>query len=468
MTARVAHAEAPGSRPLSVILRRNSDMWLAVAVGGIVALLMLALPMRAALASSVVGAFVILAMVDTRVALLSLLLVRSSMDITATVPLLSASGSSDVNAAAMMSLIAIAVGFGHITINRVDLTRIPLAKPLMIFLAVTLLGVGLAPDRNAALQDWIRTLSTFMVYVLVVDLMRARGDMRWLIRVMLLSAIVPIAVGIQQFITGEGNTQSPGLVRIYGTFVHPSPYAFYLVQLLPLALVFFIHTESKFARIILAVGIPAAVFCIYEAQTRGAWVGVVVATMVFLSSRARWTLIFVPLIAGALFFGVPSIRARFNEASESTGSVTWRQEQWVEALRLASPAQLVTVGRGLSSVNVETGNLTHNEYIRLLVETGMAGLVTMFVIYRGLFQLAMKAYRDAPSQYERDLTLAFLMALVSRVVIALSDNIIIYPVLEWYFWAFAGVVVLASGAYAPRALAPPPASTAALAEAAAA
>ena len=38
--------------------------------------------------------------------------------------------------------------------------------------------------------------------------------------------------------------------------------------------------------------------------------------------------------------------------------------------------------------------------------------------------------------------LAFLMAFASRVVIAISDNILIFPVLEWYFWGFAAVVVV--------------------------
>ena len=57
--------------------RRHNDVLLALATGGVLALMMLRLPMDAALVTTVVGAFVILALVDTRVALLGLLLVRS-------------------------------------------------------------------------------------------------------------------------------------------------------------------------------------------------------------------------------------------------------------------------------------------------------------------------------------------------------------------------------------------------------
>jgi O-antigen ligase len=452
MTAGETAMRGPGRRAFPFRLRRSNDILLAVAMGGILALMMQALPMQAALASSVVGSFVILALVDTRAAVFALLLARSVIDITATVPLLSASGSSNVNAAAMMSFIAIGIGAAHIAISRIDITRVPTAKPALIFLGVTLLGVALAPDANRALQDWIRSLGTFVMFVLIVDLMRTKSDQRWVVKVLLLSAVIPVAWGIQQFIAGEGDTYTPGLVRIYGTFTHPSPYSFYLVELIPLALVFLLHTPSKAGRLGLLVLAPAMLFCVYEAQTRGAWVGVVVALMIFMSTRARWTLLLVPLIAGAMFFAVPSVHARFTEATSQQGSVVWRTEQWDAAIGVASPSKLLTVGAGLGAVDVTLGNLTHNEYVRLLVETGLAGLIATIVVYRSLFRIAMKGYREAASSYERDLMLAFLMVFAARVVIAASDNIIIYPALEWYFWAFAAVVVGSTGSYERRRL----------------
>jgi putative inorganic carbon (HCO3(-)) transporter len=452
MTVGETAMQGPRRRAFSFRLRRSNDVLLAAAMGGILALMMQALPMQAALASSVVGSFVILALVDTRVAVFALLLARSVIDVTATVPLLSASGSSNVNAAAMMSFIAIGIGAAHIAISRIDITRVPTAKPTLLFLTITLLGVALAPDHNRAMQDWIRSVGTFSMFILIVDLMRSKADQRWVIKVLLLSAVVPVVWGIKQFIAGEGNVDTPGLVRIYGTFTHPSPYSFYLVELIPLAFVFLLYTRSKMGRLGLLVLIPAMLFCVYEAQTRGAWVGVVVGVMIFMSTRARWTLLLVPLMAGAMFFAIPSVHARFSEATSQQGSVVWRTEQWDAAIGVASTPKLLTVGAGLGAVDVTLGNLTHNEYVRLLVETGLAGLIATIFVYRSLFRIAMKEYREAASRYERDLMLAFLMVFAARVVIAASDNIIVYPALEWYFWAFAAVVVGSTGSYQRRRL----------------
>jgi O-antigen ligase len=428
-------------------LRRRNDFWLAIATGGVVALLILTLPMEAALVSSIVGAFVILALVDTRVAALSLLFVRASMDVTATVPLLSASGSTNVNAAGMMSFIAIGIAFAHIALTRINVARVPLAKPMMVVLLITFVGVAVSPDKATSIQDWVRMLGTFSIYVLIVDLIQTRDDQRWLVRAILLSALIPVGYGMWQWLHHEGNVDTPGLVRVYGTFTHPSPYSFYLVQLLPIAVVFAVHTRSKLARLGLCVLIPVMLFNIYEAQTRGAWVGLAAAFVVFSLMRARWTLIFLPLIAGALYFGSPSVRARISEATSTTGSVLWRQEQWQKALGVASPPQLATVGAGIDAVAVELGQPTHNEYLRLLVETGIAGLIAMLYLYRQLWNLARDAYRRATNAFDRDLLLAFLMGFVARATIALSDNVIIHPSLEWCFWGLAALVVVIGGSY---------------------
>jgi O-antigen ligase len=351
----------------------------------------------------------------------------------------------------------------HIALNRLDLGRIPLVKPFAVFLAIALIGVAIAPDLDRALQDWLRMAGAFMLYILVVDLLRTPTDMRWLVRIMLAAAAVPLVAGVYQYFTDTGNHETEGFNRIMGTFTHPSPYAFFLVQIIPIAVVFFVHTQSKFARVALVTMIPVMVFSVYATQTRGAWLGLAVVIIVFMWMRARWTLIFVPVVAAALFFALPSVQDRFNEAGSETGSVVWRQRQWSNAIELASPVQLATVGHGLGTVEFELETLAHNEYVRLIVETGFLGLLAVFFVYRGLYQIAVKGYRTLPEGYERDMMLAFLCVFWSRLVIAVSDNVIIFPVLEWYFWSFAAMIVVMSGAYhhvraqerEPEAVAPP-------------
>jgi O-antigen ligase len=314
------------------------------------------------------------------------------------------------------------------------------------YLAISGLGLLLAPDLGLALEDWLRAVSAFMVYVLVVDLLGDERDWHWMVRILVLATIVPVVSGVYQFFTDTGNHGTDNLNRLQGTFTHPAPYAFFLVGLLPLSIVYFMHTRSRLARVALFLLIPAIIFCIYGSQTRGAWIGLGVLVTVFLATKARWAVLLVPLAAGAMFFALPGFQARIDEASSDTGSVFWRAEQWKESLQVANPVELVTVGAGLRAVDVQTGALAHNEYIRLLAETGLPGLIAVLWLYKSLLGIALTGYRQAPTPFRRDLMLAFIMALLARMVSALADNILIYPALEWYFWAFAGVVVIVAGA----------------------
>ena len=447
MTSASAGMAAGGAFAPGRWVRRHNDLWLAIAMGGVLALMMLSLPMEAALVTALIGAFVIFALVDTRVALLSLLFVRSIIDVTAHVPVAGSEGAFGLNAAALMSFLVIGMGAAHISLTRMDIWRIPLVKPFLAYLLIAGGGIILAPAPGLALEDWLRTVSAFLVYVLVIDVMGDARDSRWLVRILVASTVVPVIVGMYQFFTDSGNHSTDGFNRLQGTFTHPAPYAFFLVGLLPLVALYFIHTPSRLARVALMALIPLMIFCVYASQTRGAWVGLAVLATVFLAVRARWAVMLVPLLAIALFAAVPSIQARFDEAGSDTGSVVWRQHQWERSLETASPVQIATIGAGLRSVDARLGEFTHNEYIRLLTETGVAGLAAVLIMNIALLRIAIRGYREAATPFERDLMLAFLMAFTARAVTAFADNILVFPVLEWYFWSFAGLIVVTSGAY---------------------
>ena len=69
------------------------------------------------------------------------------------------------------------------------------------------------------------------------------------------------------------------------------------------------------------------------------------------------------------------------------------------------------------------------------------------VLYVSLFNITRDGFHRARTPYERDLMLAFMMTFFARIVMSGADNLLIITVLEWYFWAFAGVIVVESGAY---------------------
>ncbi len=119
-----------------------------------------------------------------------------------------------------MSFLVIGLTFAHVALNRINIWRIPLVKPYALFVGVALLGVALAPDKNRALDDWLRIVGVLSLYILVVDLMRLPMTSVDAPRA---APVVgdPAGFGVYQFATNTGNHETEGLNRIEGTFVHP-------------------------------------------------------------------------------------------------------------------------------------------------------------------------------------------------------------------------------------------------------
>jgi cell division protein FtsW (lipid II flippase) len=92
-------------------------------------------------------------------------------------------------------------------------------------------------------------------------------------------------------------------------------------------------------------------------------------------------------------------------------------------------------------VNDLTGTAAHTDYVRTIAETGVIGSAALLWLYVSLFKATNAALDRARNRFERDLVTAFLAVLLARLVMAFTDNIIVQPVLEWYFWSLAALVM---------------------------
>jgi len=428
---------------------------LALGLGCVLALAFLLFPLDVAVAVGLVGWFAVLAMVDVRATVLALIVARSSVDVAAELDLALGGPLADLNVAAILSAMLVVLGVVHIAVNRVDVSKIPLVRPVGALLAVFSVGVLYAPDAGVAFQGWLRTVSAFVLYLLVVDMLRDRKRTASVVGAILVSAVVPVLVGLYQIVVGGANQDTEGFSRITATFVHPSPYAIYLVTLLPLAIVAFLHARSDLSRLGLGLLMMAMMVCLVATFTRGAWIGFLVALLVMAAVKYRGALLLVPALVLLILIAVPPVQERFAELGGPYSSWDWRTNQWADALSIQSVWQRMT-GAGLGAVEYHLASEAHNDYLKVWVEAGVLGSLAFFWLYASLLRTAIAGYRGLRSDYQRSLALAFIAVLAGRAVMLLSDNLIGHPVLEWYFWSLAAVVVAlvtspsAAGEMSPR------------------
>jgi putative inorganic carbon (HCO3(-)) transporter len=412
---------------------------LALGLGCFLAIAILLFPLDVAVAIGVFGWFTVLALIDTRVTILALVVARSSIDLSANLDLSAGGAFGGLNLAALLSALLIVVGLLHFAANRVNVSRTPLFKPFVLLLVVYSVGVVYAPDQAAAFQDWLRAFSVFILYLLVFDMLQDENRVQALMKAILLSAVFPTLLALFQIMTGGMEQDPDGFSRVASTFVHPSPFAIYLVTLLPFALMAFLHMGASVSKPALGLLIVGMFVSVLATLTRVSWLGLLVALAIMAAVQYRKALPLVPALVLIVWIFVPGVQDRFSDLTAPTGSLIWRTTAWSQAISIQSSWQLLT-GAGLGSVGFHLGNEAHNDYLKVWVEAGLLGFIAFAWLYLGLLKLAIDACRRPTSQLYRALGLAFVAMLAARFVMFGSDNLIGHPVLEWYFWPLAALI----------------------------
>lgn len=381
--------------------------------------------------------------VNLKYGLFMTLLLRSSMDYfssyTFTLPSI-----GDLNIAAFMGVLIIVLAVFAILTRDIQL-GVPLIGLFMLFLCLSAIPSIVFAEIGASLQKWLKFASLASFYLLVYNY--AKKDSTFILKLLdltIYSSVIPLALGALQFATDTGNKTTIGLNRLNGTFVHPNPFAFYLLIIIAACLIRIYNGGSR-QNILYKVILAAALIELVFTYTRGAWLGLLLMSgIIFLRIRNRKKIRF--LFAGALcllpFAAIMSTRftgilsSRMEDSSLATRFHIWTN---MFSLSLNSPF----IGHGLGTFEVFAEKAigwhieAHNEYLRMLFETGIIGLTAYLLL---MVSALVYTYGLRKSRSSIINVIVFSLFL-TFMAMSLADNIADNLVSQWYLWAFTAISI---------------------------
>lgn len=300
----------------------------------------------------------------------------------------------------------------------------PLFAPMLAFLGVVL--VQIAFHRSAYLYDSLSELWLYIAYGILVfvavQMQRAGGLSRFLLRfgtTMALFGSVYAVFAVLQGFTSEGNIYwliKPRAGSPYGSYVNHNHYAGLMELLLPFALVLSFSGSVRGAKrglLVFAATLMAA--SVFLCQSRGGMFAVIVET-VFLA--IFWMRKFSPRKSAAVFVAFCLVTALFLAwiAPQQVGSRMTNLHdpaRWLihrDSLRMFAAHPLLGSGFGTFATAFPRYrvfydgffiNHAHDDYLELLLETGLAGFAVglwfLVVLYwEGLRKL--RAARISPPE----------------------------------------------------------------------
>lgn len=323
------------------------------------------------------------------------------------------------------------VGYFLRALARDEDVRLPSTLPALVaFTMLVLLSLMLSGDVDSGLNKTLRYLLFAAFTFLVVQLVRTRGELLVLLRVLVLSATAAALYGTVLFVTGN-------VERVSGPIGEANDFAYVLASVLPFG-VYLAGRDRRF-RVAWIVCCALLVGALFGTLSRGALVGlaaVVLWAVATRRTRVAGVLAGAVVVAGVLLLALALWRPLIDErlAAKSVvaqANVESREAYWSAALRMAADRPLLGVGPGRFGIESRdyilndpiniTDPVVHNAYLEVLAEGGLPTLIAFVAFLAGSWRLTVRARRRMQMADDADglrLVAAVQAALVAAIVSA--------------------------------------------------
>jgi hypothetical protein len=394
------------------------------------------------LAAAVVGVLIMIAIrMYPMVALFGLAASRATLEVMQAHNVLHAAGVS-LSPADLIE-VAFAGGVFLVLVSEVragnEFWRAPIIVPAAFFIGMGIVSLLYSQAIGEGARGLVKWSSAFGAYALLqVDKPDVRR-LRLLLGLIMGSAIIPLFYGAYQMLHGVGRKNLlHGGLRIQSTFDHPNDYGFYLVVVLVAAWGLYNVLDGRKRALVVMIAV-ACTGSVALTLSRSAYAAAGLVVVV-VGWKYRRLLLGVAVFGGAVVLAIPRVVTRVTdlanprEGDNHGNSLLGRLDIWSGELEQFRHKPFLGHGWGYTLASQDKAS--HNDYLRLMVEGGVLGLLTIVALVISVLRAAAHAARgriDLPRAY---LGLAMGYAVGSGVT-----NTIGKGAYQFYFWLMTGIAL---------------------------
>ena len=330
--------------------------------------------------------------------------------------------------------------------------KTPLNKPIFFYLLACIIATGWGiiaghVDPKTGMFYVLKYFEYFIVFFMTVNHIRDKDQINRFVFCLLLTCFIVSVIGLVQ-IPGGGRVSAP----FEGETGEPNTFGGYLVFMLAITLGIFLYNDNarikEMTALLMAVIIPPLLFT----QSRASYVALVpMLLIVSLFSQKRGFLIalllFLMIASPALLPSVVKERIRYTFSQP----IQQGQNQiYLGGFRLdtSTSARLFGLKEAvfdwtnspLLGYGITGHRFIDSQYPRVLVETGVLGMVAFCVLVQAVFRMAFFSLRKAATSFERGLCAGYIAGAVGLLFHALAANTFIIVRIMEPFWFFTGIV----------------------------
>lgn len=293
--------------------------------------------------------------------------------------------------------------------------RDALGVGLGFFLVFMLVSCLFSFSAKKSILVWGMYLIFVGFYFVIINTIKTKEQLYALLKVFVIAGLFVSLYGVLQYIFGWSTTNAwideemfeEATMRAYSTMENPNVLGEYLLLLIPLAAVFFLKRGSGAWERVFYIGVfLIGALCMIFTQSRGCWLGLILAAAVFVTfyNGRLWALF--PLALAALVFMLPQtmIDRMMSVGNLEDSSTSYRVFIWLGTLEMMKDFWIGGIGMGegafrsvypLYSYNGIIAPHSHNTFLQLLVEGGIGALLTFVAVMVAFLRNMASVFRKS-------------------------------------------------------------------------
>lgn len=296
-------------------------------------------------------------------------------------------------------------------------------------------------------------------YLVIINTVKTAKQLDGLFRIFVISGALVAVYGIMQYLFGwntsnawiDENMFEDATMRVYSTLGNPNVLGEYLLLVLPVSAVYMcVHKKETFAKWVYLIMTVCLFACLILTQSRGCWLGFMLSAMIFVTfyKGRLWGLL--PVVLIILPFVVPEtiVNRLLSIGNMGDSSTSYRVFIWLGTLAMLKDFWIGGIGMGEAaynsvypfySYNAIIAPHSHNLYLQLLTESGIAALIIFVVVMLVYIKSMMKVYSADKKESKNSLTaLAILSGLFGFLLQSMTDYTFYnYRVMAMFFMYLA-------------------------------
>lgn len=292
------------------------------------------------------------------------------------------------------------------------------------FLTVLVVSLLVSLDRGLTLNLIFVNIKYFIIFMVMIKIIDNNKRIDLLLCIFSACAVgMAVNTILNYLVFGQTFEDSYRAMAVgYGIFGDPNDLALLFNTTLPFLFYFLLKRERK---LIPLLGIITVITAIMFTYSRGGFLGLCAVGFGFylFIARRRKRYVFLVLILAVLFWYLApdAYKERIStitqwEVDEKTGMTGTRIDAWRLVLKEGIKHPILGSGAGCSTYlggrAMSDWHSTHNTFVQVLVETGMAGFTFYILLYIFPFKQYWNFFRKIAEVSEIDI-LRFRMTLVS-------------------------------------------------------